>query len=368
MLVSHNYFSALGLSPALGRFPGPEEFRRATEEPVAIISYGMWQNRYAGAPQAIGQTVRVNGRELRIIGVTPRQFQGTQLGLNFDVWVPAGQAALVANGSKELDDRRIRGYSIMGRLAPQTTRSQAQSELETAMRQLAQAYPDTNAAVRGDVLSLSQSPRGPQRLLTRALAILQGVMLLLLLAVCGNTANLMLARASTRQREMGVRLALGAGPWRIASLFLTESVLLGVAGAALGAGIAVWGTQALLELPLTGLPIRFQTSIDGLGLAFAISLGVGCGLIFGAAPALQLARVDPHLALRAGARTAARSRLRNGLMAVQVALALMVLIVAGLFFRSFLETRDTDPGFRRDGILLAAYDLGNLHHSTVFRP
>ena len=366
VLVSDNYFSALGLQPVLGRFPGADDTRRDTLTAAAVISYGMWQSRYDGATTAIGRTVRVNGRELTIIGVTPAEFQGTVLGLNFDIWVPATQAPLVANNSRELDDRRIRGYSIMGRLQAGASRAQAQSELDATMRQLAQAYPETNAAVLGEVLPLTNSPRGPQRMLTNALVILQAVMLLLLLAVCANTANLMLARASTRQREMGIRLALGASGWRIASLFLTENVLLGLAGASLGAGIAVWGTQGLLELPLTGLPIRFQTSIDALGLSFAMALGVGCGAIFGAAPALQLARVDPQLAFRAGLRTASRSRLRNTVMAVQVALALMVLVVAGLFFRSFMETRDTDPGFRRDGVLLAAYDLSGRTTDQAF--
>ena len=365
-LVSPNYFAALDLQPALGRFPDAADTRPDSQQLVVVISHGLWQSRYQGAADAIGQPLRVNGRDLTVIGVTPHEFQGTMLGLNFDVWVPAAQAPAVANGSRELSDRRIRGYSLMGRLPSGTNRAQAQSEVDIVMRQLAQAYPDTNAALHAEVLSLRQSPRGPQRMLDQALAILQGLMLLLLLAVCGNTANLMLARASTRQKEMGVRLALGASPWRIASLFLSENVLLALIGAAFGAAIAVWGTQALLTLPLTGFPIRFQTRIDGIGLAFAMSLGALSGLVFGAAPALQLARVDPYSALRAGTKTAAHSRIRNGLMGVQVALALMVLIVAGLFFRSVMETRDTDPGFRRDGVLLAAYDLAGRNTDQAF--
>jgi predicted permease len=266
-------------------------------------------------------------------------------------------APAVAPGSRELSERGSRGYQIAGRLRPSATRAQAQSELDAAMRRLAEAHPQTNRGVQAEVLPFWQSPRGPQRMLNAALAVLQAIMLLLLLAVCGNTANLVLARASARQREMGIRLALGAKPWRIAGLLLVENVLLALPGAALGALIAAWGTKALLILPLTGVPVRFQTSVDEAGLAFAMLLGVGSGLIFGAAPALQLSRVDPLAAFRAGSRTAGRSPMRNALMAVQVALALMVLIVAGLFFRSFMEARNTDPGFRREGLLLAAYDL-----------
>jgi predicted permease len=203
-----------------------------------------------------------------------------------------------------------------------------------------------------------QAPRGPQRMLAGAIVLLQGIMLLLLLAVCGNTANLMLARASARQREIGVRLAIGAGRWRVVSLLLTENLMLGLLGAALGAAIAVWATNAMHAVPVLGaVPVRFQTSLDSVSLAFAMGLGALCGLIFGAAPALQLARVDPQAALYAGARAAGRSVLRNALMGVEVGLALLVLLAAGLFLRSFTETRETDPGFQRDGVLLAAYDL-----------
>jgi predicted permease len=357
LLISDNYFSALAVKPALGRFLRRDEVTRPGAEPVAVISHGLWQSRFGGAPDVLGRPVRVNGSDLTIVGVTPSEFQGTVLGLDFHIWLPATLAPVVVNGSKELDSRGIRGYSVMGRLQPSATDESAQGELDAVMSRLAQAYPDSNRSVRGEVLAFWQSPRGPQRMLTAALAILQAVMLLLLLAVCGNAANLMLARASARHQEMGIRLALGAQPWQIASLLLGENILLAVIGAALGAAAAVWGTRALLLLPLTGLPIRFQTSVDGLTLLFAILLGVGCGVIIGAAPAIQLAKLDPHAALRSGARSAGRSRMRNALMAVQVGLALVVLIVAGLFFRNFLETRATDPGFRREGVLLAAYDL-----------
>jgi putative ABC transport system permease protein len=203
--------------------------------------------------------------------------------------------------------------------------------------------------------------RGPQMMFIVALGILQGVMLLVLLAVCGNTANLVLARASTRHREMGVRLALGAGPGSVIRLMLVENLLLGLFGAALGMLIAWWGTEALRAMPPYGaFPVRFQTSLDGIGLLFATLLGIGSGLIFGAAPALQLGRIDPQQALRSGSRGAGRSAIRDGLMALQCGLALLVLVVAGLFFQGFVESRDTNPGFRIEGLMLATYDLGPL--------
>jgi predicted permease len=358
LLVSGNYFSVLGMRPALGRFVRPDEATRPGAEPVVVISHDFWQTRFGGASDVVGRTLRVNDRQLTIIGVTPERFQGTVLGLNFDLWVPATLAPALQGGSRELEDRTMRGYNVMGRLPSNIPLAQAQAELDQAMRELGRAYPETNATLQAAVRPFWNAPRGPQRMLATALAILQGIMLILLLAVCGNTANLVLARASTRQREMGVRLALGAGPWRVISLILAENILLGLMGAALGAAIAVWATDALRAVPLIGaFPIKFQTDLDLVSLAFAMVLGAGCGLIFGMAPALQLSRVEPQTALRSGTRTAGRSGLRNALMGVEVGLALVVLLAAALFWRSFSETRDADPGFKREGVLLAAYDF-----------
>lgn len=357
-LVSGNFFSGLGLQPALGRLFGEAETARPGGEPVVVISHEYWQTRFAGSPDVLGRTLRANEQHLTIVGVTPAGFQGTVLGLSFDVWVPATMAPVLLPGSRELDDRNVRGYTLMGRVQPGVSSAHAHAEVEHAMNDLARLYPQTNRGLQVEVRPFWRSPRGPQEMMTRALVMLQGVMLLLLLAVCGNTANLMLARATARHREVGVRLALGAGRSRIVSLLLTENLVLAGLGAALGAAIAVWGTDALRAAPITGaFPIRFQTSVDGAGLAFAILLGIGCGMIFGVAPAVQLSRVEPQPALRAGARQAGRSRVRSALMAVEVALAVVVLVAAALFLESFRETRDIDPGFRRDGVLLAAYDL-----------
>lgn len=369
LLVSGNYFATLGVQPALGRFMRPEEVNEAGGAPVVVISYGLWQSRYAGASDVLQRTTRVNDRELTIIGVAPPRFQGTVLGLQFDMWAPATLAPVLFGGSRELEDRNQRGYTVMGRLRPNVARERAQGEVEAVMRDLAVVYPESNATIRGDVIPFWDAPRGPQKLFVRALVILQAVLLLLLLAVCGNTANLMLARASARQREIGVRLALGASRWRVVSLLLTENLLLALLGAGVGAAIAVWGTQALRAVPMIGaFPIRLQTSVDLGGLTFAILLGAACGLAFGIGPAVQLARTDPQRALRAGAGTPTRRGVRNGLMGVEVALALVVLIAATLFLRSFRESQGTDPGFRREGVLLTAYDLtgGGRRTDTAF--
>jgi putative ABC transport system permease protein len=366
LLVSANYFSGLGLRPAAGRLLGPGDLARPGGEPVVVISHDYWQSHLRTDPAAIGRTLRVNDQLLTIVGVAPPRFQGTVLGLNFDMWAPATLAPAVMAGSRELDDRGLRGYSVLGRLRRGVSLSQSQHEIDQAMRDLARAFPDSNTNLTADVLPFWQAPRGPQRMLASALLLLQGIMLLLLLAVCGNTANLMLARASARQREIGVRLALGASRVRIATLLLAENLMLAAGGVALGAAIAAWGTTALRAVPIIGsFPIRFQTDLDLVSLAFAGALGLGCGLIFGGGPALHLARVDPQSAIRAGVKSAGRSPLRQALMAVEVGLALVVLLAAAIFLRSFSDTRDTDPGFRREGVLLAAYDLTGRSVTTT---
>ena len=357
-LVSGNYFAALGLRPAAGRFFRPDEVERAGTEPVAVISWDLWTERFGREPSAIGARIAVNERELTIVGVTPRDFQGTMLGLTFDMWVPATLAPALLGGSREIDDRRIRGYSLMASLVTGATREAAELELSGAMQRMAIAYPETNRGMRAKVLTFWDAPRGPQRMFANALKVLQGVMVLLLLAVCGNTANLVLARASARRREMSVRLALGGGRWRVVALILTENLVLALLAAGLGTLLAIWLTRALSAMPISGaLPIRFQAGVDLVGLSLAIGLAVLCGLIFGLAPALQLARVDAQRVLRAGTDMAGRSVLRNVLMGAEVGLAVIVLLVAALFFRRFSDTRVTDTGFRRDGVLLAAYDL-----------
>ncbi len=354
LLVSDNYFSALGLRPRLGRFPRPEEASPAGS-PVVVISHDFWQTRFAADPDVTSRSVRVNGRTMPIAGVTPEGFQGTVMGLTFDLWLPA---ALSPDGWRELESRGSRGFSVIGTLAPGATRVAAQADLDAMMRRLAADFPQTNATIAGDLLPFWQSPRGPQRFVTSAVALLQAVMLMLLLAVSGNAANLVLARASARQREMGIRLALGATRSHVFALLLAESLLLAIAGTALGAAIAVWGTEALRAVPMIrGVPVKFQTSIDATALVFAAALGLACGVIVGLAPALQLARGGVRTAWRAGAAPAGRNRVRDVLMAVQVAVALIVLVSAGMFFRAFVEARAIDPGFRSEGVLLAAYDF-----------
>ncbi len=358
LLVSGNYFQALGLRPALGRFIGPGDTVKAGGEPVAVISHDYWRTHFAGAGDVIGRSQRINGIDVTVIGVAPRGFLGTVLRLEFDIWLPATLAPALFAGSRELDSRGSRGYTVLARLAPGASRESAQGEVATAMRELEVAYPETNGGLTAEVMSFALPPRGPQRFLAMALSFLQGIMLLLLLTVCGTAANLMLARASARYREMGLRLALGSPRTRVARLFLVENLILAFAGALVGLVLAWWGARALAATPLTiGFPFNFDISLDATAVLFLAALAVLSALACGVAPAVQVARIDPQTALRSGASPDGRSLFRNALMAGQVGLAVVALVAAGLFLRSFLETRGTDPGFRREGVLLAAYDL-----------
>ena len=366
LLVSGNYFSGLGLQPTLGRFLRQDDAQAPGREPVVVVSYEYWQTRLGAARDVIGRSIRANDTELSIIGVTPEGFQGTVLGLQFDLWVPATLAPTLLSGSRELTERSARGYYVMGALREGLSLEQAQAEAAAAMARLSRDFPESNATISAQVLPYWRASRGPQGLLLQGLAVLQGVMLVLLLAVCGNTANLVLARASTRAREMGVRVAVGASRWRIIRLLLVESAVLGSAAAAVGVVIAFWGTNALRAVPLmtTQFPVRFQTDLDGSTLIFAAGLGIVSALLFGLAPAIQLARISPQSILRAGSGLTARGGLRHALMAVEVALALIVLVTAGLFLRTFQQSQDTDPGFRVPGVLLAGYDLAGRNVSS----
>ena len=357
-LVSGNFFEVLGVKPLVGRMLNDADTARPGDAAVAVISFDYWQSHLGGSSDVVGRRLRANDVIVTVVGVTPREFQGSVLGLTFDVWLPATAAPALFRGSAELESRTNRGYSVLGRLRPDVTSAEAQAEANVAMEELAALYPTSNTNVTAEVLTYFNAPRGPQRFFASGLWFLQFVMLLLLLTVCGNTANLVLARASARQREVGIRLALGARPWRIASLLVTEHLLLAAAGTAVGVVLAMWGTTALRAVPMTGaFPVKFQTEVDVVTLAFAAGLGLLSAVVFGVPAAAYLSDTDPMVALRAGSRGSGRGGMRSTLMAVQVGLAVVVLIAAGLFYRGFEDSRVVDPGFRTEGVLLAAYDL-----------
>ncbi len=360
MLVSGNYFSALGLTPVVGRLFDASDTAAPGGPPLVVVSHRFWQTRLGGASDVAGRTIRLNDRPFTVIGVAPRAFQGTVLGLTFDLWAPATAVPLLNEGSRELENRGQRGYLAMAAPTSGASLARVREELDSAMAELANVYPSTNQTIRGEVLPQWKAPRGPQKSLTLALLMLQGMMLLVLLVVAGNTTNLVLSRASARKHEVGVMLALGAGRWRVVRLLLIESVLLGLAGAALGAAFAVWGTTAVRDIPFptpNGMQVSFSTEIDGISLAFSALLGVLAGLLVGLPAGLHLARTAPFVAMKGGGTSAGRSTLREVFLVLEVALAIVVLVVATKFLKSFNDTQTTYPGFTREGVLLATYDL-----------
>ncbi|HEX5069032.1 MAG TPA: ABC transporter permease [Vicinamibacterales bacterium] len=360
LLVSGNYFQGLGLSAETGRLIDANDTAAPGATPVVVISRRFWEARLARAPGVIGAVLRINDRPFTVIGVAPAPFQGTVMGLTFDLWIPATAAPLVFEGTRELDARTARDYELLGHVRAGVNAADAGRQLDDALRAMAADYPGTNASVRADLLPQWRSPHGPQQSLMLALGLLQGVMLLVLAAVAGNMANLVLARTTARRKEAAIMLALGAGRWRIARLVLIENVVLALAGAAVGAVLAVWGANALRAVPLptpAGLALTFFTPVDWVSVAFACGLGVLSGLLIGLPPAWQLARTDPAGSLRATGASAARRPMRDILLGLEAALAIVVLVVAALFLKSFRDTQTIDPGFRGDGVLLASYDL-----------
>ena len=358
LFVSGGYFRSLGLKPTAGRLLEEDDVRVARERPVLVISDDYWRSHFAGSPSAVGSSLRVNAVVFTVVGVAPPRFQGTTLGLAFDIWMPATMAPAVVEGSQELDDRSQRGYVVLGRLRNGMPEQEAQRELDVAMRELAVSYAPTNKTLGAELSPFTNPPRGPQRMMRAALVFMQVLMALVLIAVCGNVANLLVAKISARQREFGIRLALGASRFRAARLVLIETGLLALAGTAAGLLLAAWGLTVLkvgqLSIPL---PVRFEAEIDSGSLAFAVAAGVVATLLTASAPMWFLGRLQPFDLVRDGIRSGGRGALRQALTGVQVALASLVLVTAALFIGRFQEARGLDPGFKADGVLLAAYDL-----------
>ncbi|MFL6530856.1 MAG: ADOP family duplicated permease, partial [Chthoniobacterales bacterium] len=363
--VSENFFDVLELRPALGRFFRTEEGTRPGAEPVAVISHDLWQREFHGASDVVGQPIQLNHQTLTVIGVTPERFRGGMNSLGFDVWVPLTMATALQPATMELSSRTNRPYLMLAQLKPGVTRAHAQAELNAAAQRLIESFPETNKGLRYELLPLWRVPRGGQSVVA-ALVTLQVFALLILVVVCANTANLLLARASVREREIGIRLALGAGPGHIIGQLLAESLFLALLGAAGGLLMSLWGVDALAQIPLpANLPFRITPRLDGSSLAFAALVATLCGIAFGLAPAWQLAHSDILRSLRGGRGSlGGHSRTRDLLVGLQVAVALVVLVLAGLFVKSFRNSLVAHPGFDQDRIMLAGVDLAGRGYTT----
>lgn len=360
-IVSGNYFDVLGVKALIGRTFLPEEDRTPNTHPVAVIAYGLWQRRFGGDASVLGQKITLNEHDFTVIGVAPKDFESPFAGLALDVWTPVMMKDYVARPHFSLTDRGSRWLMIMGRLKPDATLPQAQANIAGIANHLQNEYPQTNEQLGVAVYSVTQSPFSLQTNIRPALAILMAAVAVVLLIACADVANLLLARAASRRKEIAVRLALGGARWRLARQMLTESFLLALLGAGVGVAVSFWTTRSLAAfLPPYANRVTFDTRPDAAVFAFTLGLTVVTTLLFGLAPTLQASKQDLVTALKDNAATAGRGlrkiSLRHALVITQVALSTVALISAGLFVRSLRESYKADPGFDAHSVLLASFD------------
>jgi predicted permease len=357
LLVSGNYFQLLGLLPAAGRFFVPEEDRDPGAHPVLVLSHGLWRRRFASDSSVVGTDITVNGRRFTVVGVAPAGFVGIQLGEPTELFMPLAMVAVAMPRSAELLEQRYAGWlQIVGRLKPGGTAAAASAEVGTVAAQLAQAYPETMEGTSAEVSPLSGGlDPGNRREALPIFVLLMAVPALVLLIACANVANLLLARAAGRRREIGIRLALGATRWRLLRQLLTESVLLAICAGAAGMLLSFWLNDILLAVSRAPTEIALALKPDVRVLAFTLVVAVTTGMLFGLAPALGATRPDlvPALKERLG-----RSRLARAFVVAQVAISLILLVTAGLFLRSLDKALDVNPGFDPANRISLSFDLG----------
>jgi putative ABC transport system permease protein len=346
--VTREFFDVLGRKPAMGRNFTAQETKLGSHH-VAILSHGLWQRRFAGSREVLGQTVKLNDELYTVIGVMPPAFQ---LPGRTEIWTPL--AMNLANWQQ----RGGHYLNAIGRLKAGTTLAAAQADLNAIAARAEQQFPDSNSGWDTTVRSLQEAAVGKIR---PALLTLTAAVGFVLLIACVNLANLLLSRSAARRREMGVRSSLGAGRGRLIRQLLTESVLLAGLGAAVGLAFAWAGTRMLVTLSPDILPRAAEIALDGRALGFTAAIAVLTGILFGLAPAVHMAKTDLMAALRDGGRGNAigfrRNRLRSALVVGEVALALVLLSGAGLLMRSFYHLQSMDPGFDSHGMLTFQTDL-----------
>lgn len=355
-LVTGDYFDTLGVQPAVGRaFQLQNE--KTGEDQVAVLSYGLWQKRFGGDPQIVNKTVTLDGKTVVVLGVMPKDFSFPAA---TDIWVPMNFDA-----NPGMKQRKAHFLRPIARLKPGITLAQAQSDLDSVARRLEEQYPDTNTGWNLRLVSLREQLVGNTRPI---LFILFGAVGFVLLIACANVANLLLVRAATREREIALRTALGAGRFRIMRQMITESVVLALAGGALGSFLAVWGVELLVALSGDNLPATAQVKIDGNVLAFTLVISLVTGVLFGLAPALRTMKLNLSESLKDGGRTGSegvqRNRTRSVLVVLESAVAVVLLIGAGLLVRSLLRLQDTNPGFDANNVLTMRIDLPEKKYDT----
>jgi putative ABC transport system permease protein len=357
VLISPGGLEMLGVKPALGRTFSPEE-NQPGHNLAAILSYGLWQRRFGGDRAVLGKAVTLDGIGYTVVGVTPPDFR--LLDVPAGLWIP------YTLDSKELDprNRAVRTLRVVARLKPGATLGQARAEMRSISRRLELADPDANTGYSASVVPLRDQLVGDIR---TTLWMLLGAVLFVLLIACANVANLLLARAGAREREIALRAALGANPARLLRQLLTESLLLALAGGLLGLLLAAWSISLLRQLGPATLPRLKEISVDWRVLGFTLLVAAATGIIFGLAPALASLRTDLNFVLRSAGRLAsagpAAARFRDLLVVAELAACVVLLTGAGLLIRSFARLESVNPGFRPDHVLTMQVSLPESRYS-----
>jgi macrolide transport system ATP-binding/permease protein len=362
-IVSANYFDALGVKLFLGRGFRPEEGEGRNAHPVTVISYRTWKDRFGSDPNIIGRMQYLNGVQHTIIGVAPERFHGTFIGYSFGFWVPTSMQETFDTTGYKLEDRSARWIEGFAFLKPDVTRQQANAELHATAQRLERDYPEINRGRDLSLLPLWETPFNQAGNMTSTLAITMAVVFLVLLIACANVSNLLLARSLLRRHEMTMRLALGAGRSRLIKQLFTEGFLLSLIAAAGGITVAYWCRNALVlafPSPMAGTIIDLSGQIDWHVLVLSAAICVGATMLFTLVPAIQAGHVDLSAALKSdggGVVTGSnRSRLRSGLVLVQVSLSFVLLVGAGLLLQSSQRMQNASPGFSTD-VLVSGADL-----------
>ena len=369
--VSGGFFDTLRVSAALGRVLTDDDDRRGCSAPGAVIGYGFWQREFAGDPSAIGRSLTLDGHAYDIVGVTPANFFGVEVGRTFDVAVPLCAEPLSRGERTALDKPDVWFLAVIGRLKPGWTEARASAQLASISAPIFQAtlpphYREQDATHYRQ-FRFGAFPAGTgisvlRRQYESPLWMLLATTGLVLIIACANLANLMLARATTREREVAIRLAIGASRWRLVRQLLAESLLIAFTGAAAGAALARWLSRFLVDFLATERNQPFvDLSLDWRVFAFTLALAVATCIVFGLVPAVRATATSPGTAMKAGSRGMSDGRerfgLRRALVVLQVALSLVLVVGALLFVRSLRNLMTLDAGFRQDNLLIVSLDL-----------
>ncbi len=368
-VVSGDYFQVLGVRAAAGRFFAEDEDRGGSPIPVAVISYDLWQQRFAGRADAVGSSLQLNGSPFTIVGVAPDGFLGAIRGIAMNAWIPVAASPLVGMSASATANRGNRSFFVIGRLAPGVSVQQAEAGMATVGRNLAASYPDRWIDLSGAGRRVSVLPEAAARIMPQVrgpalgfMALLMGTMVLVLLVCCANVAGLMLARAARRAREMGVRLSLGASRRRVMRQLLTESTMVALCGGIGGVALAVLAMSGIAAWQ-PPLPVRIAVdlSIDARVLAFAIAAVAFTGVLFGVVPALRGSRAPVTGLLKGDGGTTQiggrRISLQGALVSGQVAISLLLMVGALLFVRSLRSASEINTGFATDHMLVVDVEL-----------